>query len=105
MTVYDKIRDRLEDEMHDICKQDKLSTSDVEDIYKMVDIVKDITTIEAMDRENHSRGSYDRGYSSREYSNSSSKEELIDKLDSAMMRARSEDERDSYRRAIEQLKR
>lgn len=135
---YYDIQEMLEDELKKICKQttDSLSSQDVEDIYKMVDILKDISTIEAMEQagfEGYSRdysndwpmprNAYDGGssyrgrsrdsmgrYSSRGssydgYSRHGGKEDMVEQLKESMMNARSEDERENYRRAIEALNR
>lgn len=167
MKVLFEIQDMLEDELKKISKKDDITSMDLENIYKMVDIVKDVTTIDAMkkaEQEGYSqdyRGSYDgsydgsynsygrgsynsydgrrgrdgdsdgrysedgsyrrgggRGGYSREgsYRGSSydgsyegnsrhGKEQMIEHLTEMMRNARSEDERESYRRAIEQMKR
>ena len=62
MKVYYEIEDMLEDELKRIGKKGDMNPSDLENMYKMIDIIKDITTIEAMrkaDEEGYSRdGSY-----------------------------------------------
>ena len=112
MRVLYDIQDMLEDEMRKICKQDSLTGSDLDELFKMVDIVKDITTIHAMEKSEYgdgcsdtykytSRGSsYEGGYRGHE-----SKEQLLSKLKDMMHDAHTEDERESYRRAIESLNR
>lgn len=160
MKVLYEIQDILEDEMKKICKKEEISSTDLDNIYKMVDIVKDVTTVDAMKNaeeqgwsrdyaRDYSRGysedyanaygsyarrgrdgdgdgrysedsSYRRGrdslgrYTSRDgsYRNSyedgysrHGKEEMIDHLKEMMRNARSEDERESYRKAIEQMQR
>lgn len=162
MKVLFEIQDILEDELKKICKKEEISSSDLDNIYKMVDIVKDVTTVDAMhkaEQEGYSRDyarDYSRGYSddyanaygsynsyarrgrdgdgdgryseegsyrrsrdnrgsyasrdssyrdgSYEYSRHS-KEEMIDHLKEMMRNARSEEERESYRKTIEQLQR
>ncbi|MBR3117712.1 MAG: hypothetical protein IKF29_00580 [Oceanobacillus sp.] len=127
------IQDILEDELKKISKQEALSSSDIEDTYKMVDILKDIATIEAMEKSNFDgysgtysedwpRYAYDNngGYSGRNrnsmgrYSgrgssydgySGHSKEDMIEHLRESMMNARSDEDRESFRRAIEQLNR
>lgn len=64
MKVYYEIQDMLEDELKKYCKQESISSSDVEDIYRMIDIVKDITTIEAMKRAEEEGYSRDYSYNS-----------------------------------------
>lgn len=125
--LYD-IQDIMKDELKQICKKEEITSTDLEATYKIVDIIKDITTIEAMHKaehdgysgagmDNYSRGwdvdySYARGrdtrgrYTSRDdgYSRSS-KEEMIDRLTGMMRSARNDEERESYRKTIEQLSR
>ena len=120
MRVLFDIQDKMEDELKSICHKEEITKDDLEDIYKIVDIIKDVTTIDAMhksDYDGYSRGwdvdySYARGrdsrgrYTSRDdgYSRTS-KEELIDHLTGMMRSARSEEERESYRKTIDQLSR
>lgn len=158
MKVLYEIQDILEDELKKICKKEEISSTDLDNIYKMVDIVKDVTTVDAMrkaEQEGYSRDyarEYARGYSddyanaygsynsyarrgrdgdgdgryseegsyrrSRDNSNRSSyrdgsydsysrhgKEEMMEHLKEMMRNARSEEERESYRKAIEQMQR
>lgn len=152
MRVLWDIQDMLEDELKKISKKEDLTTSDLDNIYKMVDIVKDVTTVDAMkkaEQEGYSRDyarDYSRGYS-EDYSNAygsyarrgrdgdgdgrysedssyrrgrdamgrytsrddgysgHSKEQMIEHLQEMMRNARNDEERESYRRAIEQMKR
>lgn len=160
MKVLYEIKDMLEDELKKISKKEDITAMDLENIYKMVDIVKDITTVDAMHRaeqEGYSRD-YSRGYSEDyantygyrsndgrrgrdgdsdgHYSEDSSyrrgrdsmgrytsrdgsyrggsyeggysghdKEEIIEHLKEMMRNARSEEERESYRKTIEQMQR
>lgn len=154
MKVLFEIQDILEDELKKICKKEEISSTDLDNIYKMVDIVKDVTTVDAMHKaeqdgwsrdyaRDYSRGysedyaygsyarrgrdgdsdgrysednSYRRGrdamgrYTSRDssYENGYSrhgKEEMIDHLKEMMRNARTEEERESYRKAVEQMQR
>lgn len=158
MKVLYEIQDILEDELKKICKKEEISSTDLDNIYKMVDIVKDVTTVGAMqkaEQEGYSRdyardssrgysddyanaygsynsyarrgrdgdgdgrysedGSYRRSrdgmgsFASRDGSYGSysrhGKEEMIEHLKEMMRNARSEDERESYRKAIEQMQR
>lgn len=154
MRVLYDIQDMLEDELKKISKKEDITTMDLDNIYKMVDIVKDVTTVEAMkkaEQEGYSRDyarDYSRGYS-EDYSNAygsyarrgrdgdgdgrysedgsyrrgrdamgrytsrdsydgysrHSKDEMIEHLKEMMQNARNDEERESYRRAIEQMKR
>lgn len=164
MKVLYDIQDMLEDELKKISKKEDITAMDLENIYKMVDIVKDISTVDAMkkaEEQGYSRdyardysrgysedyanaygsynsydgrrgrdgdsdgrysedGSYRRGrdamgrYTSRDgsYRDSSydgyskhSKEEMAEHLKEMMRNARTEEEREAYRKTIEQLSR
>ena len=48
MKVLYSINDKFEDELKKICKKEEMTLSDVDAVYKMVDVIKDIATIEAM---------------------------------------------------------
>lgn len=157
MKVLYDIQDMLEDELKKISKKEEITSTDLDNIYKMVDIVKDVTTVDAMHkaeqdgysrdyardysrgysddyanaygsynsyarrgrdgdgdgryseegsyrRSRDSRGSYASRDSSYEYSRHN-KEEMIEHLKEMMRNARSEEERESYRKTIEQLQR
>lgn len=143
MKVLYKLCDKMEDELDQLYKKPELTPTDLDNIYKMVDIVKDIKTVEAMkSAEEHgwsreyareySRGyeddyantramyntsrddgySYRRGrdsigrYTSRDdgYSGHGN-EEMIANLKAMMMNARTEEERENYRKTIESLSR
>ena len=51
MKVYEQIKDMLCDELEGIAKKKELTTNSLEVLYKGVDILKDISTIEAMEQE------------------------------------------------------
>lgn len=165
MKVLFDIQDMLEDELKKISKKEDIIAMDLENIYKMVDIVKDITTVDAMhkaEQEGYSRDysrDYSRGYS-EDYANAygsyrsydgrrgrdgdsdgrysedggsyrrgrdamgrhtsrdssyrgsyeggysgHTKDDMVEHLQEMMHNARNEEERESYRKAIEQLKR
>lgn len=136
MKVLYEICDRMEDELRQLHNKSELSATDLDNIYKMIDIVKDIKTVEAMKsaeeagwsrdyRREYSRGydedysntrpiyySRDDGYSYRRerdsmgrYSGHGNNTEMIENLKNMMMNARTEDERESYRKTIENLSR
>lgn len=48
MRVLSDIQDKLVGELEEICAKRELSYFDLKIIYKIVDVIKDITTIEAM---------------------------------------------------------
>ena len=159
MKVLYEIQDILEDELKTIAKKDDITSMDLENIYKMVDIVKDITTVDAMHKaesegyfrdyaRDYSRGysedyanaygSYRTSYDGRRgrdgdsdgrYSEDSSyrrgrdsmgrytsrnsyddgysrhgKEDMIGHLEDMLHNARTDEEREAYRKAIEQMK-
>lgn len=159
MKVLYDIQDMLEDELKKIAKKEEISTNDLDNIYKMVDIVKDVTTVKAMEEGGYSQessrrsyeGSYDRGGSYNSYEGSygrgsydgsygrrgrdgdsdgryseegsyrnsrgsydgsyrggysgHDKEQMIEHLTEMMRNARGEEERESYRKVIDQMKR
>lgn len=64
-TLY-QIKDMIDDELKTLSKKEELTAQDLDNVYKMVDICKDITTIEAMNESRYSR-EYSRDYSSENY--------------------------------------
>ena len=134
MDILYKLCDKMEDELELLYKKQELTTVDLDNMYKMIDIVKDIKTVEAMknaeeqgwSREyarEYSRGyeddyantramynnSRDDGYSYRRgrddgYSRHGN-DEMIANLRTMMNNARSEQERENYRKTIEDLSR
>jgi hypothetical protein len=139
MHIIYNIKDRMEDELKELCKKETWTGNDVALIGEMIDVVKDIETVEAMknyesedwmrgysrgydedysmtrasyDRYNnpnfYGRGeSYARGRDSmgRYTSRDDGKQEMIDHLNKMMMNARTPEERESYRSAIEHMSR
>lgn len=67
MKVYDQIKDMLCDELEEIAKKKELTSSSLEVLYKGVDILKDISTIKAMEQEYPSEGYSQDGYSNGYY--------------------------------------
>lgn len=65
MKVYGQIKDMLCDELEEIAKKKELTTNSLDVLYKGIDILKDISTIEAMEQE---YGSSQEGYSKDGYS-------------------------------------
>lgn len=61
MKVYDKIKDMLCDELENVSKQKELTPGNLDMIDTAIDIIKDIHTIEAMEKEYGYSGDY--GYS------------------------------------------
>lgn len=56
MKVLYDLRDMLEDELKKITKKDEMDVQSVELAYKMVDVIKDIATIEAMESADYTDG-------------------------------------------------
>ncbi|MBO7452894.1 MAG: hypothetical protein J6U54_21390 [Clostridiales bacterium] len=125
MKVLYGINDKFEEELKKLCNKDELTTTEIDAVYKMVDVIKDIATIEAMrnaEMEGYSGanargrsgeyanaggayGSYARNrdsmgrYTSRDGGSNYSrhdKEEMIDNLRMKARNARTEEERMSY---------
>lgn len=65
-SLYD-ICEMLEDELKEIVKKGDISPNELERVYRAVDIIKDIKTIEAMEEGGYSNegGNSNRGYSYR----------------------------------------
>ena len=133
MHIIYKIKDRMEDELKELCKKETWTPGEVELIGEMIDVVKDIETVEVMKSyepedwmNGYSRGydedysmtraSYDRYREPNSYargrdmmgrytSRDDGKQEMIDHLNKMMMNARTPEERESYRSAIEHMSR
>ena len=133
MHIIYKIKDRMEEELKELCKKETWTGNDVALIGEMIDVVKDIETVEAMKNyepedwmRGYSRGydedysmtrasydkyrepnSYARGRDSmgRYTSRDDGKQEMINHLNTMMMNARTPEERESYRSAIEHMSR
>jgi len=157
MKVLYEIQDILEDELKTIAKKDDITSMDLENIYKMVDIVKDITTVDAMHKaesegyfrdyaRDYSRGysedyanaygSYRTSYDGRRgrdgdsdgrYSEDSAyrrgrdsmgrytsrdggysqhgRDEMIEQMEELMRNARTDEEREAYRKTLEHMRR
>lgn len=131
MKVLYSIMDKMKDELSLIAKKPELSPTDVEMIYKMIDVVKDIETIDAMKNAGYSQAnvrmsydgptmSYDRGnsyddysyrrgrdsmgrYTSRDGYSGHDRDSMIEGLKEKMHMATSEADRDVIRRAIDIL--
>lgn len=142
MRVLYEVCDKAEDELRQICKKTELTKDDLDNMYKLIDIVKDVKTVEAMknaEEQGWSRDyprEYSRGYE-EDYSNTypiykmardgerepgysyrrgcdsmgrytsrdNDKEGMIGHLREMMMNARTEDERENYRKTIDNLSR
>jgi len=133
MHIIYKIKDRMEDELKELCKKETWTPNEVAIIGEMIDVVKDIETVEAMKNyepedwmRGYSRGydedysmtraSYDRYREPNSYargrdamgrytSRDDGKHEMIEHLRTMMDNARTPEERESYRSAIEHMSR
>ena len=56
MDVLLDIKEMMEDELKSICHKKEITRTDLDDIYKMIDIIKDITTINAMHKADEHSG-------------------------------------------------
>lgn len=70
MKSMDELRELLEDEIKKIARKGDISPTELDAVYKAVDVIKDITTIKAMDEAEKEKSEYSRrGYSGVDYSN------------------------------------
>lgn len=125
MKNMEKLRDLVCMTLDEYADKNSMSMADLDAVYKMVDIIKDIDTIDAMDggysrgypvyRENYpadSRRARDGGHSyarhwvTGHYSRDDVKSDIIDRIRNAMdMETITASERASMRKALEQLER
>lgn len=133
MHILNEIKERMEEELKALCKKESLTPTEIDLIGEMVDVVKDVETVYAMKEyepedwmRGYSRGydedysmtrasygrynepnSYARGRDSmgRYTSRDDGKQEMINHLNTMMMNARTPEERESYRSAIEHMSR
>lgn len=130
MKALHELKDMLEKEVGKMVAKDAITAQDVEVAYKVIDIIKDIDTIHAMeqygdgDYSNTYRGgrsmddgwSYRRGrdmrtgrYVSRDggsyrgYSRGAARDRMMERLEEAMEDAGSESERHAIMRCMEKL--
>ena len=132
MKVYDQINDMLCDELEEIAKKKELTTSSLDVIYRSVDVLKDIKTIESMEQEfpseGYSRDGYSQGWYNRmpiyaydeapthsyarkrdsmgRYSRDpymDDRDSMKDELRMMMDRARTDKERDAIRKAMDSM--
>lgn len=122
MRTYDKIKDMLCDELDEIAKKNELTSSNLDVIYKAVDVIKDLTTVEAMEQEGYSNDGYSGRYpyyhiyddgnsytrkrdSMGRYSRDDgySRDSMKDELRQMMDRAKSDKEREALRKAMDSM--
>lgn len=117
MKTLHKTIEMVEMELDDINRKDRPSMTDLEAVYKMVDILKDIETIIAMRDGYSDRGSYLGGRMDRRndysmegrypkrnrYSRDDSREKMIGSLEEALEEATTENERQAIKHLMEKL--
>lgn len=122
MKVFDRIKDMLCDELEEIAKKNELTSSNLDVIYKAVDVIKDLTTVEAMEQEGYSNDGYSGHYpyyhiyddgnsytrkrdSMGRYSRDDgySRDSMKDELRQMMDRAKSDKEREALRKAMDSM--
>lgn len=128
--ILHQIKEMMEDELVKLSKKPELSHTDLECVDKMIDIIKDISTIDAMEDAGYSSErfryeepdryyadhSYRRGrdamgrytsrddYSERGYSEHNQMS-MIEELEILLRASTNEAERENIRKVIDQLKR
>lgn len=119
MDTVDKTLDRIYCELNDILQHPKLDKQDVELMGEFIDMLKDVAEMDSYSDKGYSQMSgdysrnsymnsrlgvmpYMRGYS-QNYSRSSNKEELIDRLQDIVNIAEDERDRKAVNRLIEQM--
>ena len=98
MEVLNTIKYRVEDELEELAEKKCWSTCEVKVLGELIDIIKDITTIEAMKHSEKVTWVDENGF--EHYS----EEDTIDKLKDMMAETRSEEERTWFGKIIEKLK-
>ena len=115
MHILHEIKERMDKELETLCNKETWTITEVELIGEMIDVIKDVETVYAMKdyqpedwMRGYSRG-YDEDYSMTRmpYRNSrdDEKHNMIEHLNTMMMNARTPEERESYRSAIEHMRR
>lgn len=97
MEVLHTIKYRVEDELEEIAEKKEWSCCDVDLLGQLIDICKDITTIEAMKKSEKTTWVDENGF---EHHN---EEPTIDKLKDMMAQTRSEEERSIFGKIIDKL--
>jgi hypothetical protein len=122
METYDNIRKLVECELEKIGKMNELNNNAMENVYKLVDILKDLDEIEdhkdMMDEGysqrmipnynygnsyNRSMRSYNNGNYNRSYARGNSRNSLRDHLEQALNEAQTERERESILRMMDEM--
>ena len=97
MEVLHTIKYRVEDELEELAEKKEWLLCDVELLGNLVDICKDITTIEAMKKSEKTTWVDENGFEHHD------EESTVDKLKDMMAETRSEEERSVFGKIIERL--
>ena len=97
MGVLHTIKYRVEDELEELAEKKEWSHYDVELLGQLIDICKDITTIEAMRKSEKTTWVDENGFEHH------GEEPTIDKLKDMMAETRSEEERSIFGKIIDKL--
>ena len=97
MGVLHTIKYKVEDELEELAEKKEWSITDVEILGKLIDVCKDITTIDAMKKSEKTTWVDENGF--EHYG----EEDTVDKLKDMMANTRSEEERSVFGKIIEKL--
>ena len=97
MEVLHTIKYRVKEELEELAEKKEWSLTDVDLLGSLVDICKDITTIEAMKKSEKTSWVDENGFEHH------TEEDTIDKLKDMMAETRSEEERTWFGKIIDKL--
>lgn len=97
MDVMHTIKYRVKEELGEIADKKEWSITDVEILGKLIDVCKDITTIDAMKKSEKTTWVDENGFEHH------GEEDTVDKLKDMMAETRSEEERSVFGKIIEKL--
>lgn len=97
MEALHTIKYKVEDELEELSEKKEWSITDVDILGKLVDICKDITTIEAMKKSEKTTWVDENGFEHH------GEEDTVSKLKDMMAETRSEEERSIFGKIIERL--
>lgn len=97
MGVLHTIKYKVEDELEELAEKKEWSITDVEILGKLIDVCKDITTIDAMKKSEKTTWVDENGFEHH------GEEDTVSKLKDMMANTRSEEERSVFGKIIEKL--
>ena len=97
MEVLHTIKERVEEELEELAEKKCWSTCEVEVLGELIDVIKDITTIEAMKHSEKVTWVDENGFEHH------GKEDAVDQIKDMMANTRSEEERSIFGKIIEKL--